>query len=96
MKHDKPKRYLPSLLKAEGILSSLNAVERTNLHGQFLVQFGHGVDALQPIVGGGAGPRPHADATNSRYQIGWLHQRQSTGRAVLYFCRRDIESEFVL
>ena len=96
MRHDKPQRYLPSLLKAEGILSSLNAIERTNLHGQFLVQLGHGVDALQPIVGGGAGPRPHADAANSRYQIGWLHQRQSAGRAVLHFSRCDVEREFVL
>ena len=90
------KLHLPSLLKAKRILTSLDAIERSNLHDQLLVQFGHGIDALQPIVSGGARPRPHADAAHSRYQIGWLHQRQSAGRAVLYLCRCDVESELVL
>ena len=74
----RPKQsYLPRFLESQGILTSLDPIERANLHRKLGIELGHGIADLQPIVGR-RGPRTRtlADAAHSRYQTRGLHERQ--------------------
>ena len=66
--------YLPRFLESQGILTSLDPIERADFHCKLGIELGHGIANLQPIVGR-RGPRPRtlADAANPRYQTRRLH-----------------------